>query len=1031
MMLRTFLSILMLSVSFIAFGQEMQQKLNDDGLPLTDCPGSHSREPLIANRITTPPEFNKHLTEPHVQGDLSRLAEGRRLLLDSDSYPRKSARLIGVPDCRRDGNGWRIGFALDGYDDVVVRALNVDGTVLHTIACGVLGANAPAPLKADSLVQMIRWDGTDNNGRPVVGVSNIEVAVGLTPRFEGFIGYDPSQLSPYLSCLTVDQQGRVYVGLHTHRYDPSLLRFDRNGDYVDMVYPSDPQHLYERGKSWEDIYDLVEYIDGYPVPVKPSLWRAWIEHWDDFVPLPFGIGPDNKGYFIIGMPNSQGTPLSLNAKGDMERLDVINNLDDFWFWPTAKHVSAYPPMYLQRHDAGFAFEGNDQLLLATKSHSGYHGPQPFREYSGTIRRVDLRTGENLPTFTEGKGNSPDKPTPFLRPAWQQGFKKNERSYIDRMQNLVIHRGMDLEPDPEFDNPDRFCDIEDFTVDNSGRILVIDGYPRRIKCYSETGAWLGETSGLKMKGREHRFHDLISIKAVDDVIYLLTSFRNDQQGPVYLVKCRGDAPSLEVVWTTPLDTLSRFIAVDTHAETPVVWVGNGGGPSSFSRIEDLGFRAGAVRHIGSARNDTIIDPATLAVDREQNCYVYDKAREAVLKYDGVGRLQSRLNLHSNTMAHYYAAYRRFPWQHRNYSAYWDGTRYLWQSVFGMVPDEARERIWILTDAIPNFTGWLDSYANAKPVAEKYAPLVCYDEDLQEPIMDIYSPAGVPLKRRDLQKHLNQVPNNINAIDSEGLLLCRDGNNRRPGGGRDFAGSVRRLAPNGSSEVLCDLFHGGTSMAIDSSSNIYTIDGPSWPKPISDDDRWGYRFDYTFPAISMNHWSLGTVEGDEAYSRGRKIITTKHHYDFRGGMTKIREAAPHIVRHKAEVAYLVKFGPKGGKRGTEDEQWALRGAYLGQVCGGCDTPMNLLACDGADRLILGDVDHSSVKVVDTAGNLITRFGRYGNAETIPTQDGNAKQLGFRNIYSVAASGEYAYVSDRDLHRVAKIKMEYRETVTCENK
>ncbi len=72
----------------------------------------------------------------------------------------------------------------------------------------------------------------------------------------------------------------------------------------------------------------------------------------------------------------------------------------------------------------------------------------------------------------------------------------------------------------------------------------------------------------------------------------------------------------------------------------------------------------------------------------------------------------------------------------------------------------------------------------------------------------------------------------------------------------------------------------------------------------------------------------------------------------------------------------------------------------------------------------MDHSSVKIVDSAGNLITRFGRYGNAQTLPGEDGDAKHLGFRNIYSLSATGDSVYVNDRDLHRVAKVKMDYRQ-------
>lgn len=1004
-----------------------ERRLNEDGLPLTTCPGAHSREPLLANRITTtPPVFGRDRTGSDVQGDLSRLTEGGNLLLDCDSYPRRPATLAGEPVCRARQDGYAISFRLSMYDDVAVRAVDARGNVLHTIACGVLGPNAPAPFQKDSLEQTILWDGRNAAGEPVEGLAEIEVAVGLRPVFERFVGYRDSQLSPYLNALTVDAQGRLYVGLHTaHRYDPSILRFDRQGSYIDMVYPSDPDSLARLGRRWEDIYDFVEYVDGYPTPVKPSLWRAWIEHWDDFVRFPFAIGPDNRGYMIIGMPNGSGTPLSLNARGDVDRLDVIEDLDDFWYWPCPGHVGVYPPMYLQRHDAGFAFEGDGGLLLAAKPHGSTHGPRSFGRYSGTVRRVDLRTGENVASFTKGPGNSEDAPTCLLRPAWSFKPDKAESSYIDRMQRLVIYQGRDLEPDPQFDSPDRFCDIEDITVDADGNILVADGYPRRIKCYAKDGEWLGKIEGLSVGGRMRRFHDLVSLRAVGEYLYLLSSFRDDRGGPVHLVKCEGRAPEFSVVWSVPLDPLARYIAVDTLADPNIVWVGNGGGPATVTRLVDNGESPAEPANIGGINEAHLVDPATICVDRDRNCYVYDKAREAVLKYDAEGRPVAHLDLNPNTMAAYYARYRRFPFQGDQYSAYADGTRYFFQSVFGMVADPRRDRVWMHYDANPNFKGWLDSYGEGRAFIGQYPPLVAYDRELRAVQADLFSPEGLEPDEKTMRMQVaGRAPRNINGVTEDGSLLCRVGVNRRPGADR-FGGSISALDEQGEYRTLCRLFHGANSMTVDSRGNMYTVDGPSWPEA---EDGWGFRFDYTFPTADMGHWALRTAEGAEAYSRGETVASETFEFEHKGKLKRTREAAEHIVRHKAEVAYLVKFGPEGGDRGTQQEQWALRGAYFGQVCFGCDTPRNLLACDGADRLILGDVDHNSVKVVDTAGNLVARFGRFGNAATVPGPDGDADHLGFRNIYSVAAAGEYAYICDRDLRRVAEVRMAYRATKRC---
>jgi hypothetical protein len=114
----------------------VEQRLDEEGLPLTTCPGSSSREKLIANkiRITT---YNPDGTirvagpdkKPHqiTRGDASTLTEGRRLLLDADSYPRKPGRLTGGPTLVNQADGLAVRFALDRYDDVAVRIVDARG----------------------------------------------------------------------------------------------------------------------------------------------------------------------------------------------------------------------------------------------------------------------------------------------------------------------------------------------------------------------------------------------------------------------------------------------------------------------------------------------------------------------------------------------------------------------------------------------------------------------------------------------------------------------------------------------------------------------------------------------------------------------------------------------------------------------------------------------------------------------------------------------------------------------------------------
>jgi hypothetical protein len=63
----------------------------------------------------------------------------------------------------------------------------------------------------------------------------------------------------------------------------------------------------------------------------------------------------------------------------------------------------------------------------------------------------------------------------------------------------------------------------------------------------------------------------------------------------------------------------------------------------------------------------------------------------------------------------------------------------------------------------------------------------------------------------------------------------------------------------------------------------------------------------------------------------------------------------------------------------------------------------------------------------GTLIARFGRWGNAETVPGKNG-FEEMGFFQVHSMDAAGDELYVVDRALRRVAKFKMKYRQTLAA---
>ncbi len=173
--------------------------------------------------------------------------EGRRIILDTDSYPRRAGRIIEGPTIRREGEELRIGFALDRPDDVLVRIVDAGGKAVRTLACGVLGPNAPEPFQKDTLQQTIRWDGKDRDGKAAPAECRVQVAVGLSPCFDRFVGHNPGQLLSRIARLESIRRARPAGDGPQSR--PDYPAFRSGGNYLDMVYLNPGNARFPRQRS--------------------------------------------------------------------------------------------------------------------------------------------------------------------------------------------------------------------------------------------------------------------------------------------------------------------------------------------------------------------------------------------------------------------------------------------------------------------------------------------------------------------------------------------------------------------------------------------------------------------------------------------------------------------------------------------------------------------------------------------------------------------------------------------------------------
>src|SRR5947207_15644343 len=96
------------------------------------------------------------------------------------------------PTAIKTGDRVKIDFTVDRDTDVAVYVEDADGKIVRHLAAGVLGKNAPEPLRSNSLAQSLEWDGKDDLGKPAAGRSfQVRVLMGMKPRFDGFLLHNP------------------------------------------------------------------------------------------------------------------------------------------------------------------------------------------------------------------------------------------------------------------------------------------------------------------------------------------------------------------------------------------------------------------------------------------------------------------------------------------------------------------------------------------------------------------------------------------------------------------------------------------------------------------------------------------------------------------------------------------------------------------------------------------------------------------------------------------------------------------------
>jgi SMP-30/gluconolaconase/LRE-like protein len=135
------------------------------------------------------------------------------------------------------GDQATIAFTSKAFCDATVAIENADGKIVRHLASGVLGKNAPEPFKKNSLKQVMVWDGKNDQGVYIddKDAITVRVSLGLKPQFERTLFWSPHKRVGNNSPIIAAAPEGVYVSQGCGVDHVRL--FNHDGNYARTIYP--------------------------------------------------------------------------------------------------------------------------------------------------------------------------------------------------------------------------------------------------------------------------------------------------------------------------------------------------------------------------------------------------------------------------------------------------------------------------------------------------------------------------------------------------------------------------------------------------------------------------------------------------------------------------------------------------------------------------------------------------------------------------------------------------------------------------
>ncbi len=902
------------------------------------------------------------------------------------------------PKVTREGDRVEISFASKGFCDVTVVVEDADGKIIRHLASGVLGGNAPAPFQKNSLKQNIPWDGKDDQGHYVEKLESckVRVSLGLDPKFEKVLLWTPRIRSQSRANSMAAGPEGVYV------YDGRVLDhvrlFDHGGEYVRTVYPFPADRLRQaEGLHWRRFPQ-----DGREIPVKEGFHQATLLNSGNNSGFndKLGIGVDVHNNYHGAVWGNAATMLAMRgsqialARLKLNRLAVDGTTGGLAL--TGPNVS-FP----------IVPEGNVRRGKVTPV------PPGSSAFSPDGRWLYL-TG-----YAFGHGQTASRDIVLVRYYdWLPGVARLD--FADGKETEVFLGGMKL-PDAGNGN-EQFQTPTSVAVDPKGRLYVSDWKANRVKVFAETGKHLktipspspAQVCVHQKTGRifvfswwvPNRVNPREKVRNFEPKLTILKSFED----PKPILTCPlpvGGLPSRG--YGMPFK-----VELDSWSEPTRIWIS-----AEWGRLDIL-TRKGA--RYGNCRIYALAD-GKLTLARDFNNDVRRAAGRS--RYPEYSRQRLFVNPADGSL---YVG---------------EGQAMVGKSFKDMIrvdPDTGKATIVNLPFDAEDMCFDINGLAYLRT----FYHVARYDSKTWREV-----PFDYGEEHPSLRTSGSRDGRQAKALSAIRLPVKDAGLHHHSG---------MNISPRGHLVVTVNNYGRTLSTRKDIYEKPQVVGGAAYtPRIFPGRARWGevhvwdqhgsMLYEDAVPGLAKAD-GVGIDNDDNIYvmsTASRVLDGTRYFNDMTETLMKVRQKKVRVVSgsKKAYVPLADENRPDRepdvrnnqlSPGWVEGAEWfygglGFAGKSAGRSGGGCDCYNARFALDYLGRSFAPELDHCSVAVLDTAGNLIVRVGRYGNADSAGSD--SAVPLGgdevglFYAPYVATHTDRRLFIADPGNARIVSVKLGYHAT------